>query len=69
MCPSPPLLLDVPALVNKSVIGDLLVIDFKQIGAPTVPSAVIIGSIEDFQCHKHVKVSHDVTMCNIYFIS
>jgi hypothetical protein len=35
----------------------------KQVGAPTVPWAVIRGSnkLEDFRCQIHVKVSHCVT--------
>ena len=42
----------------------------KQVGAPTVPSAVIWGSneLEAFMCHIGVTVSHSVTMCQIYFI-
>jgi hypothetical protein len=43
----------------------------KQVGAPTVPWAVIRGSnkLEDFRCQIHVKVSHSVTLCHVYFIS
>jgi hypothetical protein len=40
----------------------------KQVGAPTVPWAVIKGPIEfqDFRCHRHVKVSHNVKMSHIF---
>jgi hypothetical protein len=31
--------------------------------------AVITEPNEDFRRHSHVKVSHSVTMCHIYFIS
>jgi hypothetical protein len=45
-------------------------IQIKQVGAPTVPSAVIKrpNEFEGFRCHKTVKVTHSVTLCNIYII-
>jgi hypothetical protein len=47
------------------------VIKNKQVGASTVPSAVISKSNElnNFWCHKNIKVSHIVTMCHIHLIS
>jgi hypothetical protein len=42
----------------------------KQVGAPTVPLAVIkrFNEFVDFWCHKGVQVSHGVTVYHIYSI-